>query len=660
MSLSLTLNFRSAFSILIFFISTAHAADLSKPPQLPSADQFYSDASSGDPETAEAFFMLSLYEHGKAGGNTGVCVDFTTVNGQPKVEIGLSNDAAFDSGQARPKNPEVVTKELQSIFSALANTQGTGAMPGVSIMGYTDGQYFSAGNKSLAEKRGEAVKSILVSSNLASDKTAVYPIDSTLLEQRPKNQQACEARRRVVISLDAKTTKATADENGDYKFFPSAFEKPQYEATTNFVNNTLGAYMPDTMLSDLDKKAAARNKQLYKLQAKNPDATLPDVYLEKAKEIYANLKDKDHKISSKCDQFPLKDLTIAYINRELHKNVEDITSGFDIASLLNVKTDANHHAYLEDPNSPPGQSPRRLYIEDRFRQPGSGSDPSGIELGKPSSIFACFDPSGDKAWQSAMQTAPDFCVNGSAKVANNPSAADANTLVEFDTAGAHAYKCLKCGKGFEIEKTPQGYQASFDDRLFKSGTSTEAFTQSLNHLSDADPFSVGADMKPRVFVVQNCSCATQGNIFDRIKSGVGVQKIDPLEQGSAAKFSSSMTKSQLANSCVISPRVMHTCAVDPEAVKGATKDVSKLFLKYLDPLAPNIKKENLVNGALIPFQNLDDLVKGFATNAAAAGECPGSKIISAQEKVNSVSCSGSVKTALPSDDANADCPLTAK
>ena len=77
----------SLYSVLSLF---AYSLALAETPKLPDNLEGSLDT---NPETASALFMLSLYDQKLAGGDTGVCLDFSSEDGKSQIRVGMDTSA---------------------------------------------------------------------------------------------------------------------------------------------------------------------------------------------------------------------------------------------------------------------------------------------------------------------------------------------------------------------------------------------------------------------------------------------------------------------------------------------------------------------------------------------------------------------------------------
>ena len=173
---------------------------------------------------------------------------------------------------------------------------------------------------------------------------------------------------------------------------------------------------------------------------------------------------------------------------------------------------------------------------------------------------------------------------------------------------------------------------------------TNPLSDALNNLTKEDPSVIGANLKPRMFVIKSCpGCNCKPMETIRSKSA-NVVTIDPLSSGAQSDFSAQLTKKEMDTACVVRPPIWHTCGAEPNQVKSTKYDDFKGSLKYLDP----------VTGIEHTVKDLNELVAKIGTS----GTCQSA--LSPQARIDSVSCSASASTRLPSEDEMADCQTEIK
>lgn len=601
--------------------------------QIPKLPDQLEGALDANPETSAGLFMLSLYNKGLAGGTSGVCLDFSKRDGKSEIKIGL-NASAFEVGKSTLQNEKESVTRMKALLHSLSVAQGSPI--DATVEGFADGIVYRRGetkNKELAEARANTIAGLFKNDSQVSIQST-DGLSSPGLEKAYVAKQGgdCSKRRKVVINIAAKESKVQVEANGKFQFTPAAF------------SNRLGAdsrkIADQAIENSFDKLQGSLNK---------PGVT----ELAKSEAIYEQLKTTG-KISKACDQFPLKQLTLAYIHSSIGGTSFSYDDGFG------VKKGATGSYYVEDPTT--HQKLDLLTLNDS---------------GSPTLLFACFksDDSWDKALtkfnaesgNSTFMSGKDllnatgknnFSDQGTIQVGFDPELMKEEAVADDPRVVAskksprvgknlRGFFCKQCGHGFFFEETKDAggtktFHPVYDDRMVRASltTKTDPLADALNQLSAEDPLALGASLKPQIFVIKNCSgCACKPLDAIRAKNA-NVVKIDPLAEGAKGNYEASISKKDMDQACVIRPPVWHTCGAAPNEVKSAKFDDFKGSLKYMDP----------VDGAQYAVDDLKQLVDKLNVGCM-------SQVKSPQDKIKSVACSGSPTSELPSQDELADCPL---
>jgi outer membrane protein OmpA-like peptidoglycan-associated protein len=625
-----------------------------------------------DPQNLTALFMLSLYNKKLAGGDTGVCVDFSPKDG--KVNIGL-NDSVFKLGQSTLSDPAAYQKKVQALLAALAVTQSDGSdsananVLNVDITGHADGVPVgrqSGTNEDLAAKRADSIAN-LFSNDPKVHVTAKEGLGSPELERiYATNRSAadCPTRRKVVISVPIKGNQVQLTANGKFQFTPDSF------------NTSLGTRanaLVDSAISQVTDGADGSGNTAYaaqvKLWANQKNLSGDAVSKLEANYIYQQLQSGDHpKISKKCDQFPLKQLTLSMLAAKLGGLSFSYDQGVAIGQIQKTNTgyviaDLDTKQTVKLAPIAEGTTPPILYscfttdsapnwdasLKTFDKASGGNTFVSGT------SLLAVAQKGGNRVTsQSKFDVGFDPSLMKPEDVTNDPRVPDSvKSRFAKDGKPMRGFFCKQCGHGFFFEEVKDasgkvtGYNPVYDDRMVqpnRAAGGVDPLTKALNNLTADNPSVLGTSLKPMIYVVDACPTCNC-NPMDKIRSkSAAVTTIDPLAMGSAgprANYESSGVQ-DLNSKCVVRPPVWHNCGAAPNTVPPHQSNQFAGLLSYKSPV------DNQVYGA-------DDF-KGLVNQIS---NCPGS-VVGPEQKVNSVSCSGSAASRLPSSDVGADCPLTAK
>jgi hypothetical protein len=641
-------------------------------PAVAQVPQFQYDTPN-DPQNLTALFMLSLYNKKLAGGDTGVCVDFSPKDG--KVNIGLS-DSVFKLGQSSLSDPATYQKKVQALLAALAVTQSDGSdsenakVLNVDITGHADGVprgRQSGTNEGLASQRADSTAN-LFSNDPQVHVTAKEGLASPELERiYSTNRSAadCPIRRKVVISVPVKGNQVQLTSNGKFQFTPDSF---------NTALGTRASAVVDSAITQVTDGADGSGNSAYaaqaKLWAKQKNLNADQVTQLEANYVYQQLQTGDHpKISKKCDQFPLKQLTLSLLAAKLGSLSFSYDQGVAIGQIQKTSTGGY---VIKDPDSSQtvrlapitaGTTPPILYscfttdtspnwdanLKTFDKASGGNTFVSGT------SLLAVAQKGGNNVTpQSKFDVGFDPSLMKPEDVTNDPRVPDSvKSQFAKDGKPMRGFFCKQCGHGFFFEEVKDasgkvtGYNPVYDDRMVQPDRAVggvDPLTKALNNLTSDNPSVLGTSLKPMIYVVDACP-ACNCNPMSKIRSkSASVTTIDPLAMGSAgprANYESSGVQ-DLNSKCVVRPPVWHNCGAAPNTVPPNQSNQFAGLLSYKSPV------DNQVYGA-------DDF-KGLVDQISS---CPGS-VVSPQQKVNSVSCSGSAASRLPSSDVAADCPLAGK
>jgi len=617
-----------SFFILLCFLGVKPSHLHAETNHVPTVPKSFDDLSTSDPtpDLLPSLFLYSLYNKGYAGGKTGLCVDFSSHNGQTLIKIGMT-DSAFASGKDSldPEKADEYSRNLKGLFNALSAAQGGSKVAIESIDGYADGQHLSTsgGNQDLAKRRAQTVASLFDSSDPVSLPSDDHQngLNSPHLEALPESKRSCITRRKVVINIKVPASKVENLKTGVINLVPSP------------VSEALGAYNRRMVGAQLDAAQTAAENELDYPKDENGQA----------RKIYAQAV-KQGSISKACDQFPLKQMTLALIKNSIDNPVDS----FEFSEGNGVVKEGNAFFLRSDDGT------QKIPIRQNFSLRSTSA---------PTVAFACFKPT--PKWDASNNLIDGKVLNASD--GQKGLRADANVKMGFDCSlmkeedvpggfgSSHSDKksrgffCKKCGFGFFFDVT-KSCTPMYEDRAIetKNKSADDPLVQALSKLKQADPLTLASSLTPTLFVVPNCGgckCNPLAKVRGMNSSqNNGILTIDPL---STNGMSVSLQKQALDDSCTVSVPVWHTCGVAPNAVASAVGSDFKNSLYYFDPVSGE------------SYDGFKDLNELLGRMNKGKNSCPDS-VLSPQEKVNSVSCSGDPSRVLPSQDEADGCPALSK
>lgn len=574
-------------------------------------------------EASAALLFLDLHNKGLAGGKSGVCIDLVyDADGRPQYKAGFDT-SAFVTGSSTLQNKQSGSSgfnsdQFKKLVDALAKAQDEKV--NVTIDGYADGQHYISTdyslngsiekNEALSAERAKAVADLLKENpNLAVTSTRGHA--SPYWEKKypsAKSGLDCPTRRKVVVTFKQPASQVKSELEGQLFKTPESMSIDTKKAIQQeFLTNV------DDARSELGIPNPRRN--VFR------DRTTH----ENVEKVYARLI-AQKKLNSKCDLPPFKQMTLAMIEYRMNNYMG--TSPTRKEALI------------------------RLYMtESGFNSVNTGAGQSALEEG-------CLIPSKKIADQlsSGMEnyavSGSDFLNSSAAKVANG------KVKIGFDVGNLSAQKiplgpnkdqtlrgfyCKKCGNGLFFKEDPVNkgkFVPEYLDRIVRfKGDDQSKFINNLDALADSDPFSVGAFLKPRLYVIKNCkACKCDFTSLIRANSA-SVVKLDPMQ---GTPTSQDISTKEFEDACIIRPPVHHACNVAPNENKHSDKASFTQKFMYTSSL------QNLsFQGA-----NINELVNKVS-NACPANSF-GSKMTT-EAKIKDVMCGDSKTKALPSEDEKEDC-----
>jgi hypothetical protein len=573
-------------------------------------------------EASAALLFLDLYNQGLAGGKTGICLNLDyDADGKPQYK------AAFDTSAFVTGSSELKTGSLdgqgfnadnfKKLVDALARNQG--GKVNASVDGYADGQHYSSKvfnveesikkNEKLSLDRASIIADLLKSNPNINIQQVAGHASPELERKYPKMSGGlnCPKRRKVIISFDQPTPQIKSEMSGSFFRAPEAMNKK----------------VKDSIRQEFDANVRATQRAL-KIERHNSSFFHRRTDRENVQKIYDQLM-ADKKINPNCNLPPFKQMTLAMIEN-------------DITDFGNNSTKRKEGVILS-------------YLNE------SGLKIKDIDGGRSALQEGCLMPSKSLA-DSMQNSVKDYAVSGSSFMSSAKlKTSDGKVTVGFDVKTLDPQKvqvgslkgqkirgfyCQACGNGLFFHEDSSGhFHPEYLDRVihFSEGDKDQdIFINNLNKISDADPFSVAAFIKPRLFVVKNCKdCKCDHMALIKAKDA-SVISFDPLSgNGDASK---QIPSSDFENACVIRPPVHHACNVRPNKNDGKDQATFQQKLTY----------ESTIQNLKFQGSSVNELIKNVGGSCSAD-----KKAMSANEKISNVMCSADQLRALPSHDEFNDC-----
>ena len=314
-------------------------------------------------ETALALLKLSFFNRGLAGGDTGVCLDFTQEDGKQRTKVGMDT-SAFLTGSSELRSAASYQKNMKTLLHALAKAEGKAIF--ASVQAYADGQHFKNAksvkesiqqNRLLSKKRAVTIARLFTGdSRVKISKTEGFA--SETLEKffdDLKHGLKCDARRKVVISIETHENQIQMEGSGNFQLTPDSFSNSLSVASRKVATDAI-----DLALTEYPKG----NSQ------------------KRINSVYQKLIDSGQ-LSASCDQFPLKQLTQGLIRSRLLNQKDSKKALFkNFTEYLELKK-SNGSYFLSDPDTA-----RRVQL-------------NPFAKGIPIIAYACFNP--NEKWEKALQ-----------------------------------------------------------------------------------------------------------------------------------------------------------------------------------------------------------------------------------------------------------------
>ena len=580
----------------------------------------------GKQDVANALFMIDLYNRGEAGGDTGICVDLDQVGDETKMKVGLDTKEFF-TGKSGENDTEISKKRIENLKRLIADlAKKQGSQVDATVIGYADGQHYTNAvdsqgkfilenendkngnlinkgsihnNVDLSTNRAETVRKLFADDqDISFNKSKGFASPNLEKDNRfagKKDGLDCPNRRKVIMEIEAPKSDLKIDGSGTLVRAPKNMPKTYISA-----------------LNDQFRKNVQRIKN-------DKTVDLSGSTSNKAKTVFDQFI-KDGTIYETCKKSPLKEITQVYIMKRLDSKI-------DVDSELKSLFRKNNTDF--EVNDTKGSF-------------------SGLALGcfkMPESSFSDFDKKDNLDFQ---KSGPDMITEMKAKgfqggevtVGFDPSNLENQPIPGHGAELGKGFWCHACGFGLFFEPDGKGgYTPQYKDRLIRyknSGSSQDTLFTSLKGLDKTDPFSAGAMLMPRMFVISNCpgcSCKPTDKIRAHDASVTEMNLLDP-----DSKRSVKMNEEDFKSACVIRPPIMHACNVSPNDNQGADgTTVGPAKVQYQDLAG---KWWGAVNPGLVASA----MSKGCGKTEGPA------------EKIRSISCSDPKhKRGLPTDDEYKDC-----
>ncbi|MBU6153873.1 MAG: hypothetical protein KGP28_06185 [Bdellovibrionales bacterium] len=575
------------------------------------------------PENAAASLLfLEMYNQGLAGGDSGVCIDFGFDSGKPKYRVAFDTEA-FVTGKSDLNSGGKINQDgLNKIASAIA--KASGGKTEVSIDGYADGQHFKSDpysvdasiekNQALAKARASKI-SELISGSPGVTIQQVNGHASPDLERRYPQKASglnCPTRRKVVVSFNAPESRIGSRVTGGQMSAPTKLPSSLRSAiTTKFLEEIKST---GTALDVTDSTFSGRARVKKDVE-----------------KVFEKMK-KDGLISQACETSPFREITKAKIETVIkHSPMTEawkdwveptgfrlnpgsgnpaMESACFVLSSNRVKKDKSNRVEKEEST-----------LSDKI-EGLPGYSVSGVSLTKDAGVNA--KDGKVKIGYSAKSMGVNYIGAGPNKKKN-----------------LRGYYCSACGYGLFFHEDSSGsLRPEYIDRMIdsKNPEAQDRFIKALNDFSTKDPFAPGAMVKPRMFMISDCKDCTCDH-GARIKSSdQSVKVFDPVKGDSPDQ---ELSVSELENTCIIRPPVIHACNYKAAGGDGADSGAIKQELAYQMAL-----QSLEVTGA-----DINELINKVDQQTS----CSKPKKLSPEEKIKDVRCDPARHTQLPGEDEVRDC-----
>ena len=573
-------------------------------------------------EASAALLFLDLYNKGIAGGKTGVCIDFQKdINGKPQYKAAFDT-SAFLTGSSELKEGSFDFNKFNELINTVSKVQTKDKNNKVNVYvdGYADGQHYVSSsnydvntsiskNEKLSYNRAKVIAEIIDNNpNVSVGEKNIRGHASPFWENKypGKNDGVnCPNRRKVVVTFDQPTPQIASEINGNF------FRAPE----------SLQSKMNGIIVSEFHQNISNAQKALNISYVKHPSRA-------SVENIYAELM-KNKKLNAKCDLPPFKQVTLAMIEYYINSSKEYLVAEKNILIqeyLHNTDFDISSFKNIEGAQSA---------LESACLIPSKATEQA---LEKSVQSYAVSGAS--FLTKSGLKT-----INGSVNVGFDVNSLQPQMITQGPNKGKklRGFYCKACGSGVFFYEDPEHhgqFKTEYTDRIVQSGNMDKVqskFVNNLNQLADADPLSVGAMLKPRMFVVKNCKdCKCDHDALIRANDS-SVIKFDPL---SGSAVSAEISASEFDQVCIIRPPVHHSCGTDPNKNNGADQ------VKFLEQLSYESSIQNLKFVA----PNISELINNVGNS------CPADlKLLTAEQKIANVKCSSDRLKQLPSEDERDDC-----